>query len=830
MTVLDPARTVVEPGVEVGPETVLHPGVSLLGASRVGAGCTLHTGAWLRDSRLADGVVVEPYSALDGARVEAGARVGPFARLRPGAELAAGARVGNFVEVKNARLGEGAKANHLAYLGDATVGAGANVGAGVVTCNYDGRDKHRTDGRPRCLRRQRHDAGGPGLRGRRRHHRRRLGDHPRRARRGARGGPGPAAQRPRLERAPAPRARARRAGRDGRGVTACAGSSDTWETRRWCRCCSTGCGASSTAATTRRASWWSTTAHLETVRAEGKLDRLVEKLDGRPLAGSHGLGHTRWATHGAPSERNAHPMVDARQRVALIHNGIIENFLPLKRRLADAGWTFRSDTDTEVIANLVSSHLDGGGDLVAAVRATCAELEGMYAFAVVRADGDGDREIVAARQGPPLILGLGDGEQYLASDPAALIAHTRDVIFLENGDIARVTPRAVEILDAAGEPVERRRRRLDWDPVQADKGGYRHYMLKEIHEQTQAVQDTFAGRVDFTTGEISFDGFAEIDPALAAAERFHLLACGTSWHAALVGKFLIEELARVPVEVDYGSEYRYRDPIVGERVVALGISQSGETADTLSAMEAARERGARLLALCNVPGSEATRVSDGTLYTHAGPEIGVASTKAFTTQLVALYLLTLYLRQVRGLEPRPELAAALSRLPHALDATLAGEAEIERIARRFFRADDFLYLGRGINYPIALEGALKLKEISYIHAEGYPAGEMKHGPIALIDQEMPVVALATGDLVFEKVKSNMQEVKARDGVVIALTDRDPGEVEEVADEVIRVPRVEAALQPIVNVLPLQLLAYHIGVRRGADVDQPRNLAKSVTVE
>ncbi len=570
---------------------------------------------------------------------------------------------------------------------------------------------------------------------------------------------------------------------------------------------------------------------LDRVRAEGKLSNLVAKLDESPLVGSHGLGHTRWATHGPPVEKNAHPMVDSRRRVALIHNGIIENYLPLKRRLEADGWSFQSDTDTEVIANLISSHLDAEGGLLAATLAVVRELDGMYAFAAVcTTTGNGHQEIVAARRGPPLILGLGQGEQFLASDPAALLAHTRDVVFLENGDVARLTPSSVEVFGRDGEPVARKRRRLDWDPVQTDKGGYRHYMLKEIHEQSQAVQDTFAGRVDFERGRVVLDAFAAVDESLAAADRVLLLACGTSWHAGLVGKFLIEELARVPVEVDYGSEYRYRDPIVDARTAAVGISQSGETADTLSAMEAAQERGASLVSVCNVPGSQATRISDAVIYTHAGPEIGVASTKAFTTQLVALYLFALHLRQVRGLDMDPSLTADLAHLPALLAETLELERSIKALARRFFRADDFLYLGRGINYPIALEGALKLKEISYIHAEGYPAGEMKHGPIALIDEDMPVVAIATSGRVFDKVKSNMQEVKARDGIVIALTDRDEDELDGAADEVIRVPASSALLQPVVNVVPLQLLAYFIGVRRGADVDQPRNLAKSVTVE
>ncbi len=567
---------------------------------------------------------------------------------------------------------------------------------------------------------------------------------------------------------------------------------------------------------------------FQTLKAEGKLDRLKEKLEQQPLAGHYGLGHTRWATHGPPSERNAHPMLDSRRRLALIHNGIIENFLPLKKRLLAEGWTFTSDTDTEVVANLISSYFDG--DLRAAVARAVKELEGMYAFAVVSTETAG-QEIVAARQGPPLVVGLAKDEQFLASDPAALLAYTKDVIFLENGDIGRLTPAGVEILDRAGHPVKRPVQRLNWDPVQAEKGGYKHFMLKEIHEQPQVVQETFAGRVDFERAEVHFDTVKISREEVEKIERLHLLACGTSWHAALVGRFLIEEIARLPVEVDYGSEYRYRDPIVSDRVLAVGVSQSGETADTLSAMEAARDRGARLFSICNVVGSQATRISDGVIYTHAGPEIGVASTKAFTTQLVAFYLLALYLRQCRMGKLEPHYLDELTRLPQAVDEVIRRqEAHMDELARKYQRAQNFLYLGRGINYPIALEGALKLKEISYIHAEGYPAGEMKHGPIALIDENLPVVAIATGDQLAEKTKSNMQEVKARDGIVIALTDRDPEELGGIADEVIEVPSVSARLQPIVNVVPLQLLAYFIGVRRGADVDQPRNLAKSVTVE
>jgi glucosamine--fructose-6-phosphate aminotransferase (isomerizing) len=566
---------------------------------------------------------------------------------------------------------------------------------------------------------------------------------------------------------------------------------------------------------------------LATVKAKGKLDRLVAKLAGHDLPGSCGLGHTRWATHGPPAERNAHPMLDSRGRVALIHNGIIENFLELKQRLMDEGWEFSSDTDTEVVANLISSLHEG--DLRRAVARALPQLEGMFAFAAVSVEAP-EAEIVVARNGPPLVLGLGEGEQFLASDPAALLRFTRDVVFLENGDLARLRVGGVELTTATGETIDRPPMRLNWDPIQAEKGGFKHFMLKEIHDQPQAIQDTFAGRVDFEERLIGFDHLEIRPEALAAVRRIQLLACGTSLHAGLVGKFLIEELTRIPVEVDYGSEYRYRDPIVGTDVLAVGISQSGETADTLSAMEAAHSAGARLLAICNVVGSQATRISEGVIYTHAGPEIGVASTKAFTTQLVALYLLALYLRQQLGLPLEPQHLAGLARLPLAVDKVLQQEKAIEELTRDFYQAEDFLYLGRGINYPIALEGALKLKEISYSHAEGYPAGEMKHGPIALIDEVLPVVAIATGERVFDKVLSNLQEVKARGGISIVVTDRPADALGAVADHRLAVPRVDELLQPVVNTVPLQLFAYHVAVRRGADVDQPRNLAKSVTVE
>ena len=567
---------------------------------------------------------------------------------------------------------------------------------------------------------------------------------------------------------------------------------------------------------------------IESVRAEGKLRELVNKLERQPLSGRAGLGHTRWATHGRPSERNAHPILDSRKRVAVIHNGIIENYVELKQELAAAGWTFSTETDTEAVANLISSELERGGPLVDAVSRAVRRLAGHYAIAALSPLAED--EIVAARNGPPLCLGLSRDEQFLASDAAALLRHTRDVIYLENGDVASLRRDRVAIRDRNGAAVERPVRRLTMSPELVEKGGYRHFMLKEIHEQPRVVQSTFAERVSFAGGVPELVPLELAAGRLDRVRRVHLLACGTSWHAALVGKFYIEELARLPVEVDYASEYRYRTPVLGDDVLAVGVSQSGETADTLSAMEAARDGGALLACVCNVAGSQATRVSEATMLTHAGPEIGVASTKSFTSQLVALYLLALELRAHHVGAVEPELLTALTRLPGALERAIATETQIAAFAARQGKLANALYLGRGLNYPVALEGALKLKEISYVHAEGYPAGEMKHGPIALVEPSLLTVAIATGERVFEKTASNLQEVKARDGRVLAITDRHGGELDGRADDIVQVPNVGELLQPIVNVVPLQLLAYHVAVRRGADVDQPRNLAKSVTVE
>ncbi len=574
-------------------------------------------------------------------------------------------------------------------------------------------------------------------------------------------------------------------------------------------------------------------------RSAGKLSRLEEAIQADPLDGEYGVGHTRWATHGRPTEENAHPHRDCTGRIVVVHNGIIENYLELKRALVGLGHTFVTETDTEIVAHLVEQELKtggpAGGGLEGATRRALAQMRGM--FALVLLSSDEPQKIVTVRNGPPLVIGIGDGEYFVASDIPAILAHTRDVVFLADEEMAVLTKDGVTFTTFAGTPLDRRPQRVLWDPIQAEKAGFKHFMLKEIFEQPQSVRDTILGRVSLDTGRVFLEEVTVPESELAAIESVTIVACGTSWHAGLIGKYLIEGLAKLPVEVDYGSEYRYRNPIVGRKTLAVVITQSGETADTLAALREAKAQGARSIAICNVVGSMATRESDGTVYTHAGPEIGVASTKAFTSQLVALHLLALHLAQVRGVltpdQSRDEIDGLL-QLPTLVEQTLRVSALVDEIARRFYNRQDFLFLGRGINYPIALEGALKLKEISYIHAEGYPAGEMKHGPIALIDERMPVVALAPRDHVFEKMLSNIQEVKARGGSIIALTTGRDELVESLLDtehdSIISLPEARPRLSPVVMVLPLQLLAYHIAVRRGCDVDQPRNLAKSVTVE
>ena len=574
---------------------------------------------------------------------------------------------------------------------------------------------------------------------------------------------------------------------------------------------------------------------LQIRRSAGKLSNLEDVLSRDPIQGEFGIGHTRWATHGRPTEENAHPHRDCKNRIVVVHNGIIENYLELKRELKAAGHRFVTETDTEVVAHLVEQESRSDG-LPAAVQRALARVRGLFALVLISADDP--ETIVAVRNGPPVVVGLGDGEFFVASDTPAILDHTRNVVFLDDREIAVVSRGGVKFQSFDGRPVTKMPQHISWDPVMAEKAGYPHFMLKEIHEQPWAVRETVLGRTSVESGRVFLEEL-HIDPAtFAAVERVVILACGTSWHAGLVGKFLIEELARVPVEVDYSSEFRYREPIVNDRTLAIAITQSGETADTLGALREAKTRAARSIAICNVVGSMATREADGTVYTHAGPEIGVASTKAFTSQLVALHMLAIAMGQARGMlstdTARP-LLRELDQLPLRMEQALKLNDRIKKLAGALYQRRDFLYLGRGINYPIALEGALKLKEISYIHAEGYPAGEMKHGPIALIDDDLPVVAIAADDVVFEKAISNIQEAKSRGGRVIVVTNTSKARafdeiVDASKDVVLDVPDAHPLMLPLLLVIPLQLLAYHVAVRRGCDVDQPRNLAKSVTVE
>src|SRR3954453_17613288 len=557
---------------------------------------------------------------------------------------------------------------------------------------------------------------------------------------------------------------------------------------------------------------------LKIQRAEGKLRNLEEVLRQKPLDGEYGIGHTRWATHGRPTEENAHPHRDCTGRIVVVHNGIIENYLDLKQQLQKEGHRFVTETDTEIVAHLVEREMKEDG-LENAVRRALLYMRGLFALVLISADDP--NKIVTVRNGPPIVVGLGEGEFFVASDIPAILSHTRDVVFLGDEEMEIITPAGVEFTDYAGRGVSKKSTKVSWDPVMAEKAGYKHFMLKEIFEQPWAVKETVLGRASQESGKVFLHEIEIPDQVLREVERIVILACGTSWHSALVAKFLFESLARLPVDVDYGSEYRYRDPIVSANTLAIVITQSGETADTLAALREAKKKGARSIGICNVVGSMATRETDGTVYTHAGPEIGVASTKAFSTQIVGLPLLAMCLGQIRGtLTPeaaRPHIEG-LSQLPLLLERTLGCESLTEEIAKRFYQRRDFLYLGRGINYPIALEGALKLKEISYIHAEGYPAGEMKHGPIALIDEQMPVVTIAVQDQHYAKMLNNVEEVRARDGIVIAVATAGDTLLAEKADDVIYVPACPELLQPMLTTVPLQLLAYHVALSKGLDVD------------
>jgi len=573
---------------------------------------------------------------------------------------------------------------------------------------------------------------------------------------------------------------------------------------------------------------------IELRRSAGKLANLENAIRTDPVDGVYGVGHTRWATHGRPTEENAHPHRDCTGRIVVVHNGIIENYLDLKKELQAQGHVFKTETDTEIVAHLVEREMHGDG-LENAARRALTYMRGMFAIVLVSVEDP--EKIVAVRNGPPIVIGLGEDEFFVASDIPAILSHTRDVVFLGDEEMAIITRSGVQFTDYAGREVSKTTQRVLWDPIAAEKGGHKHFMLKEIFEQPTAARDTILGRVSQEQGKIFLPDLNIPESTFRALQKVTIVACGTSWHAGLVAKYLIESLAQVPVEVDYGSEYRYRNPIISKNELAIVITQSGETADTLAALREAKRKGAASIAICNVVGSMATREADGTVYTHAGPEIGVASTKAFTSQLVALQLLALYMAQVRGTLGETEIRRhidELLQLPQIIEQAVKASAAMEKVAEKFYNRADFLFLGRGINYPIALEGALKLKEISYIHAEGYPAGEMKHGPIALIDEQMPVVAIAPNDHVFEKMIGNVQEAKARGGSVIAITtDGDPrmaALLDSANDVVLPMPATTDMLTPIVMTIPLQLLAYYIAVKRGCDVDQPRNLAKSVTVE
>ena len=566
-------------------------------------------------------------------------------------------------------------------------------------------------------------------------------------------------------------------------------------------------------------------------RRAGKLRELEESLRAETFTGTMGLGHTRWATHGRPNEINAHPQRDSSGQVVVVHNGIVENYRELRGRLLDLGFEFVSETDTEVISQLIALHLRDTQELHEAVRRSLKELQGAYAIAVMWA-GDANT-IVAARVASPLVVGVAEDEAFAASDIPALLPYTRRVIVIEDGEIAQLTRGGVVVTDLDGEQLNKSVEEIPWSPVLAEKGGYSHFMQKEIFEQPRALADTIRGRYSEKTGKLYLDNLEEVEPRLQDIDRILLLACGTSWHAALIGKHYLEEFVGIPAEVDYGSEFHHRNPVLDQKCLVIALSQSGETFDTLAAMRAAQSRGAPVVAICNVPGSTLSREAEGVLFTHAGPEIGVASTKTFTAIIAALYMLAIQIGRIRGLLPATratDLMQDLVRIPQRIERVLKLDEKIQELARKYARVSDFLFLGRGVNYPIALEGALKLKEISYIHAEGYPAGEMKHGPIALVTDAMPIVALAPAGRVYEKMVSNIEEAKARDGQVIAFGNEGDAFLEERADHFVGLPVTTELLSPILMAVPMQLFAYHIAVRRGCDVDQPRNLAKSVTVE
>ncbi|MCK9554598.1 glutamine--fructose-6-phosphate transaminase (isomerizing) [bacterium] len=564
------------------------------------------------------------------------------------------------------------------------------------------------------------------------------------------------------------------------------------------------------------------------VKAVGNISRLEEKIRGKKIPGNIGIAHTRWATHGSPVLKNAHPHMDSRNRIAVVHNGIIENFQYLRSKLIKKGIKFRSDTDSEILAHLISQNFKG--NLSEAVRNSLKQVEGTYGIAVICSENPG--EIVAAKKGSPLIVAVGKDEMFVTSDLSATLRHTKKIISLEDNEMAIIRPDNYEIKDIENVPVLKKIEEVSWNIDMIEKGGYKHFMLKEIHEQPESITNSMRGRIDEALSSSRLGGLLVFGNKLKKVEKIIISACGTSWHAGLIGEYMIEDLARIPVEVEYASEFRYRNPILNEKTLIIAVSQSGETADTLAAMREAKMKNSIIMGICNVVGSSIARESDGGIYLHAGPEIGVASTKAFTSQVTVLLLLALHFGRMKDLSKSKskEIIDELKTIPSKVETILKEENKIKKLAELYFNKNNFLYLGRGYNFPTALEGALKLKEISYIHAEGYPAAEMKHGPIALIDKDMPVVVIATSDTVYDKIISNIQEIKARDGKVIAIVNKGDTKIKKLADYVISIPKTMEILSPLLTIIPMQLLAYHIAAKRGCNVDQPRNLAKSVTVE
>jgi glucosamine--fructose-6-phosphate aminotransferase (isomerizing) len=816
VTFIDPDNTWIDLTVKIGKETVIYPSVILEEDTIIGDECTIYPFVHIINSKIGNKVKILSSSMIEDSIIEDEAQIGPFTHLRPKTIIKNKAKVGNFVEMKKTIFGSGSKAGHLSYLGDSEVGENVNIGAGTITCNFDGFKKHKTI-----------------------------------IEEGAFIGSGTELVAP---------------VKVGKNSFIGAGSTITKNVEPFFISGSKGkanikaqlgekkekkqimCGIigylgpkkistvlidglkrleyrgydSAGLAVVNK-------GKLEIRRVKGKISKLEELIRISPIDGSYGIGHTRWATHGRPSEENAHPHRDCTGTIVVVHNGIIENYLSLKKELSKEGHNFQTETDTEAIAHLIEKYYQG--DLENAVQRTVRELNGVFAFAVISSKEK--EKIVVAKKGPPAIVGLGNNEYFVCSDLAPILSHTREVVFLDDEEMAVIDNSGARFSDFSGKTLSKSVHTIAWDPIMVEKGGFKHFMLKEIFEQPRALRETLIGRISLDTGKIYLDEINISEEVLRKLNRINIIACGSSYHAGLVGKYFLENLAKIPVEVDYSSEYRYRDFVLNKNQLNIIITQSGETADTLAALRIIRNSKGKTLTICNMKGSTATREADGVIYTHAGPEIGVASTKTFSSQLMALALFSLYIAQIKDNIDKTHtlfLLQELQKIPHKIESILYQAPKIEKLAQKFANYTNFLYLGRWVNFPIALEGALKLKEISYIHAEGYPAGEMKHGPIALIEERMPTVAVVPKDRVYEKMLSNISEVKTRNGIVIAVAFEKDNEIKDKVDEFLLIPSTHQLFTPFLTVVPLQLFAYYIALRRGADVDQPRNLAKSVTVE